>query len=82
MAAAAAAAEGVAAGAGRVVEGVAVEGVAGEDVTVEGVAGEGATAGSGLVGLRAGVTPGSPYTQSHPSPAALAVHDFCLVFCA
>jgi hypothetical protein len=72
MAVAAAAGEGVGAGAGPGVEGVAVEGVAGE----------GALAGSTLVGRGAGVTPGSPYTQSHPSPAALAVQDFCLVFCA
>ena len=68
----AAAAEEDTAGAGAVVEGVAVEREAGE----------GALAGSTVVGRGAGVTPGSPYTQSHPSPAALAMQDFCLVFCA
>ena len=77
MAAAAAAAEGVAAGAGLVVVDAAAEGLAGEDVAVEGAA-----VGSGLVARGAGATPGSPYTQSHPSPAALAVQDFCPVFCA
>ena len=83
MAVAAAAGEDVAAGAGLVVEDVAVEGEAVEGVAVEGVAaGEGEAAGSGLAVRGGGVTPGPPYTQSHPSPAALAVQDFCLLFCA